>query len=106
MNTDDIILELKKEINQLLETKYFELKEEAEEIVKVTLESIKIKLENWTALLSTGELTPEEFEYLLKTEEQLLILKALQAKGIARLELKNFMQDLIGTIIQIVLKFI
>ena len=106
MNTDDIILELKKEINQLLETKYFELKEEAEEIVKVTLESIKVKLENWTALLSTGELTPEEFEYLLKTEEQLLILKALQAKGIARLELKNFMQDLIGTIIQIVLKFI
>lgn len=106
MNTDDIILELKKEINQLLETKYSELKEEAEEIVKETLESIKAKLENWSILLSTGEITPEEFEYVIKTEEQLLILKALQARGIASLELKNFMFELIGAVIQIVLKFI
>lgn len=106
MNTEDILLEIKKEINQLLETKHFELKENAEAIVNETLKSIRIKLENWSTLLNTGEITLEEFEYLLKNEEQLLILKALQAKGIAKLELKNFMQDLIGTIIQIVLKFI
>lgn len=65
----------------------------------VFLELSREKLERWTALLAEGKITPEDFEWLIKSQKDLVVLLALKRAGVAAIRLDEFKQKIIETII-------
>lgn len=56
-------------------------------------------LERWTALLARGDLTRDDFEWLVAGKKDLAELNALKRKGLSRVALERFINGLIDTIV-------
>jgi hypothetical protein len=64
------------------------------------LDRTKGDLERWTRLLAGGELTKEDFEWLVKGKKDLALLEALRQKGIAQARLESFRGSLVDAVIR------
>jgi hypothetical protein len=64
------------------------------------LEKTRGDLERWTTLLAKGELTKEDFAWLVKGKMDLANLEALEQKGLALARLDGFRVSLIETVVQ------
>ena len=62
-----------------------------------------MKLERWTGLLQSGDLTPEDYEWLLKSQKDLLVLNALYQAGVSKLKLGHLKNKIIKTIMNTVI---
>jgi len=56
-------------------------------------------LERWAKLLITGDLTREEFEWLVKGKKNLLDLHALKQAGLARVRIDRFRNGVLKLIV-------
>ena len=63
------------------------------------LESTREKTERWGSALRDGQLTPQEFSFLMKSQKDLALMAALAAAGIGAARLKRLRDDLIELII-------
>ena len=61
------------------------------------------KLKRWSVLLLEGKITKEEFEWLVKSQKDILLLTSLKEAGISKIKLSNFKNQVISTIIKTVL---
>lgn len=59
----------------------------------------KERLERRIALLATGKLSKDEFEWLMKSEKNLIELKSLEKRGLAVVQLNKFREAIIDTLI-------
>jgi hypothetical protein len=100
MEIELLIKEIKKQVGVIINEKYIEIKPELEKAIGYFFEETKEKLEKWLYLYSTGKLTKQEFEWLLKSQKDTLILKGLQKKGIATLHLNAIKNSLLKIIFQ------
>ena len=66
---------------------------------KAFLEKARVDLERWTALLEGGQLTPEEFEFLVKGKKDLAELAALKQAGLAKARMDKFRNSLVELVI-------
>lgn len=69
--------------------------DDAREFLKRT----EVELRQWTAQLARQELTPAEFEDLVRGQKDLAELHALTQKGIALAKLERFRRQLIDLVI-------
>lgn len=106
MDINKIIKELKQELEIVLDTKYKDLKPELELEINDFLDSSKEKLERWLLLLNTSSISPEEFEWLLKSQQNLMILQTLQAAGISKIKLNAIKNTIFKVIFETILKAI
>ncbi|MCG6981413.1 MAG: hypothetical protein LJE88_08370 [Deltaproteobacteria bacterium] len=65
----------------------------------------KEDLKRWTRLLANGDLTREEFEFLVDSKEDLLKLKALKKLGLTKVRIQMFQTAVIGLIIDTAFDF-
>ncbi|MEQ8702080.1 MAG: hypothetical protein RLT05_36645 [Bauldia litoralis] len=63
------------------------------------LESTREKVERWGNALAEGQLTAQEFSFLMKSQKDLAILASLAAAGITAARLKRLRDDLMELII-------
>lgn len=103
MDLDKILEEIKKQILALLGKNYKEFKPELEKDLDAFLQESKQKLARWILLLADKSLTKEEFEWLLKSQTDLIALKSLQTAGITKIRLNNIKNSIIKTIFQTVI---
>lgn len=103
MDIEKLLKELKSELLALLQGKYNEFKPELQKDINAFLEQSKEKLVRWTLLLADSAITKEEFEWLLKSQQDLIPLKALQTAGISKIRLNNLKNSIIQTILKTVL---
>jgi hypothetical protein len=59
----------------------------------------KADLERWAKLLVAGELTREDFEWLVKGKKDLLDLHALKQAGLARVRIDKFRNGVLRLVI-------
>ncbi|MEW5675591.1 hypothetical protein ABGT15_04705 [Flavobacterium enshiense] len=104
MDINKILKELKQELEIVLDAKYKELKPELESEINEFLEDSKEKLERWLFLLNSSAISPEEFEWLLKSQQNLLTLQTLQTAGISKIKLNALKNTIFKVIFQTVLK--
>ena len=71
---------------------------------KAFLEKSKTDLERWTKMLAKGELTRDDFEWLVVGKKDLAELVALKQKGLAKVALDRFVNGLIDTIVSTAFK--
>jgi hypothetical protein len=103
MDIEKLLKQLKQELVTLLGDKYKEFKPEIQRDITAFLESSKEKLERWTLLLASSSITEEEFSWLLKSQQDLIALKALQGAGLSKIKLNNIKNAIIQTVFKTVL---
>lgn len=103
MDIEKLLKQLKQELVTLLGDKYKEFKPEIQKDITASLDSSKEKLERWTLLLASSSITEEEFSWLLKSQQDLIALKALQGAGLSKIKLNNIKNAIIQTVFKTVL---
>ncbi len=102
MDIEKLMKDLKEALLTLLGNKYKEFKPEIQNDVTTFLKESEEKLKRWILLLAEGSLTKEEFEWLLKSQKDIVALKALQTVGISKIRINNIKNSIIKTIVDIV----
>lgn len=106
MDKDKLIENLKKELKTIIANSYKDIKPQLEKDLAVFFQTSKEKLERWIVLFSDGDLTEEEFEWLLKSQLDLTVLQALQTTGISKIKLNAIKNNIIKMIIQVIASLI
>jgi len=66
---------------------------------RVFIKKTKDDLERWIKQLQTGELTKQEFEFLLQGKKNLMEMHSLEQKGIAIVEINRFKGQLYALLV-------
>ena len=74
-------------------------KEEALSDAKTFLETSKDDAKRWAKLLKLGELTQEDFEWLILSKKDVVELKLLKDTGLAAVRIERFKNALINLVI-------
>ena len=75
-----------------------EFKADAVKGGKLLMKDLKVDLERWVELLNAGQLKPEEFKWLVKSNASLTKMTALKQAGMAAVEVKKFAGKLLYAI--------
>jgi len=103
MDIEKLLEELRKNIITVLGDKYKEFKPEVQKDVNHFLENSKEKLLRWSLLLVEKSITEDEFAWLLKSQQDLVTLKALQGAGLSKIKLNNIKNSIFKTVVQTVI---
>ena len=97
---------MKNQLSQLFSDNFKELTKESKKDLTDFLLSSEEKLKRWTILLIEEKITKEEFEWLVKSQKDLLVLTSLKEVGISKIKLSNFKNKIISVIINTVISSI
>lgn len=102
MDIDELIKLLKEELIKVLGESYNDYQQETKQDIDAFLQASKIKLERWTNLLAAQDLTINEYEWLLQSQKDLMVLSALKKSGVSALRLGHLKNKIIKTILNTV----
>ena len=63
------------------------------------LQKCRADLEKWTTQMANGEMSPKDFEFLLRSETDLGAMIALERAGLTAVKAQRFRDDLVQTIV-------
>ncbi len=92
---------LRSQIVALTKDGWGEFADAAQEDAQAFLEEIKTDLQRWFELLRQGQLTREEFQWLLESKKELFQLKGLKQAGVGLTHLQRFQNTVIFTLIDV-----
>ena len=98
--------QLKKEVSKVAVASVQQFKNEAEADAQNLLENLKQNLQTWTIQLAAGEISKEDFEFLIMGQKELIEMNILKQKGIALIKLDELKISLIKQIINTTLTVI
>ncbi len=101
---DDFIKALETELVEFAEYSWKTYKDAAVSDGKAFVEKSKADLERWIKMLAKGELTRDDFEWLIVGKRDLAELVALKQAGLAKVALDRFVNGLIDTIVSTAFK--
>jgi esterase/lipase superfamily enzyme len=101
---DDVLGAVCAAIKRLAEESWGEYKSAAIKDGEAFVMKTKADLEHWTTLLAGGELTKDEFEFLLGAKRDLATLVALKQEGLAAAHLMKFQSALLAAIVGAVIQ--
>jgi hypothetical protein len=101
---DEFLKTLETELVEFAEYSWKTYKTDAIKDGKDFLDKSKADLERWTKMLVSGELTSDDFEWLVVGKKDLAELVALKQAGLAKVALDRFVNGLIDTIVSTAFK--
>jgi hypothetical protein len=101
---DEFLKTLKTELVEFAEYSWKPYRAAAVKDGKAFIERSKTDLERWTRMLAKGDLTQDDFEWLMVGKKDLAELLALKQKGLAKVALDRFVNGLIDTIVSTAFK--
>ncbi len=96
---NDFLQDIKSGITTLAETSFNDFKDQAIAAGYEFINKSEDDLKLWTAQLATGEMSTEDFEWLVKSKKDLAELIILKQKGLAKANLDKFTTGLFDMII-------
>lgn len=100
-NYDDFVKAVEEGVKELAKKTLKGFKQEALTDAKAFLESSKDDLQRWTRLLAHGELSHDDFEWLVLGRKDVAKLHALKQSGLALVRLDRFKNALVDLVIDI-----
>ena len=64
-----------------------------------TSDKAKADLQRWTTMLASGQLSKDDFEWLLQSKKDLAELVALKQAGLAQVALDRFVNGLLNVVV-------
>lgn len=102
MDFEALLKEIKSSLRTLFEEKWGGFKDESKKDIDQFLNDSKDKLERWTNLLKNKEIDIEDYEWLVKSQKDLLLMQTLHNAGVHKISLGHFKNKVIQTIINVV----
>lgn len=102
MNIEEILTEMRSELIRLFSDNFKDLSDESKKDLNLFLSTTEEKFKRWTLLLIEEKITKEEFEWLVKSQKDLLVLNSLYEAGVSKIKLSNFKNQIINTILKTV----
>lgn len=102
MDFDILLKQLTTALVSLFGEKWGDMEGASKKDIDLFLEESKEKLERWTLLLVNGDLDLEDFEWLVKSQKDLLVMQALHTAGVNKISLGHFKNKAIKTIIDVI----
>ncbi|AWM13606.1 hypothetical protein DI487_06840 [Flavobacterium sediminis] len=103
MEKNNSIEELKKALVETLGEEYKHLKPEIQKDIDDFIQKSEAKLIRWTTYVADAVLTASELKWLLKSQQSILTLKALQAAGLSRIRLNNIKKRILETTLTVLI---
>ena len=97
---DEFLDVLKKNIEELAEKSWKDYRQAAIDDGEEFLNQCKEDLRRWTKLLAEGQLTQDDFEWLIQSQKDLAEVKALTQAGLTLIRLDRFRNALIDLVIE------
>lgn len=104
MDIEKILTEIKNQILELLSSKYKEFEPELKKEIDRFLAESKEKLERWALLLLNKSITKDELEWLLKSQQELVVLQTLQVVGISKIKINNLKNNILNIVLSTIIK--
>jgi hypothetical protein len=101
-----IFQQLKQGIIGLAESTVKKFVKEAKDDGLQILHDMKEKLERWTKMLIAGQLTTEDFEFLVNSQKDLIAMNALKEVGLAAIRIDQFKSSVMNLIVDSVFNII
>ncbi len=98
----NILDQLKTDIADLAKTTMKGYINDAKKDAQQFLLNMKDKLKRWTELLAKGDLTTDEFVWLLSSQKDLVEMSALKHAGVAAIRIDQFKSSLLNLIVDTV----
>ena len=95
----DFLENLKNGLEGLAKKSWKEFTTAAEKDGKAFLEKTKEDLKRWTRLLAQGDLSKEDFEWLVEGKKDLAEMEALKQAGLTLARLERFQNALVSLVI-------
>ncbi len=105
-NFDKILNELKGNALALINSTLLDFKDQAKEDVNEFFNSSKDKLERWTTGLAKGELSKEDFKWLLESQKDLLVMNGLKQAGLAKIQIDKLKNAIINMVVDTVIDIV
>ena len=102
INFSDIFDKLKNDVANLAELTVKNYVKDAKKDAGNLLNALKAKLERWTLLLASGDLTTEDFELLVNSQKDLAEMEALKQAGLAAIRVDQFKDSVFNLIVDTV----
>ena len=99
MDFEKIFKELKDELLNMVKDKFGEEGQNIKDDISEFFDSAKEKLKRWTEMFAGGVITREEYELLLKSQKDLVIMKTLHKAGVSAISLGHFKNAVINMIV-------
>lgn len=96
---NDFLNALKSELTGIAREAGEDIKDELIKDGKAFVEKSREDLERWSRLMAQGDLSREEFEYLLKAKKDLARMEALKQKGLAQARIDKLKNALMGAVV-------
>ncbi len=106
MDFEDIFKQMKDNLFELIGDRVSDFTSEGKKDMKAFLEASKGKLKTWTQLLADGMLTLDDFNWLVKSQKDLLVMQALYQTGTSKIKLGHLKNAVIRTIVDTVKKIV
>jgi len=106
MDFEKLFKELKSDVLSLIKDKFSKEGDAIKGDVATFFDQSKEKLKRWTLLLSQGVITKEEYELLLLSQKDLVIMETLYKAGISKIKLGHFKNTVIKLILRKTFLFI
>lgn len=97
---------LKDEISSLAKVSLKKYADEAKNDGLLLLTSMKEKLARWTVALANGDLTTEDFEWLVNSQKELVEMEALKQAGLGAIRVDQFKNSVLNMVVDTVFSFI
>lgn len=101
-----IFEQLKKDVVALAELTVKGYVKQAKDDGKKMLTQMKENLQRWTLQLSKGELTTQDFEWLVYSQKDLLLLEGLKQAGLASIRAEHFKNSVLNLVIDTIFNII
>jgi len=99
---DEFFETLKTKLEDLVKQNWKDIINDTETAGKDFLNEIKDDLQRWTKLLANGDLTKDEFEFLVASKADLFKLEALKQLGLTKVRIQMFQNAVISLVIDTV----
>lgn len=106
MNFNDILKETKEVLITIITDSFSDHKKEVKKDIEVFLKASEDKLERWTVLLASKKLSEADFEWLLKSQKDLLQFEALYQAGISKQRLGHLKNKILKTIFNTIVSLV
>lgn len=100
MDKEKYLKSLKNEIPKLAVDLGEDLKGRVFQEAKSFVDDAKENLIRWSAALAKGELTKEDFAWLLKSNKDLLKINGLKEIGLTEIQAEKFRNDLLTLVVE------
>ena len=102
MDFEVVLKELRTSLISLFGEKWAGFKSESKKDIDQFLEDSKLKLKRWTVLLANGDIDIDDYEWLVKSQKDLMLMQALHSAGVHKISLGHFKNKVIKTVIDVV----